>query len=301
MGLTRCLTRTITARGVVAAFVIFVLLSVSPTSAGSSTGQPQSSAAVKQQDAPSGVPPQVVTDVTASVGLVRSAGGTGSGWIAAPDTVITNLHVAKAGSGDIYVDFSDGQRVECYSAVATREMDLAIVRCETGLRAPIDLDTAIPEQGLPVAVVGYPLGVGPKETQGVITGERIVVRKIETVRFTAEIQPGNSGSPVFDANGNVRAVATFSGGLGVPIAELVPLLERAESYPITKQGAEWRIRIRRSMVVGVSTLALAWFFARRYGRRNPRKVAIRWTITMVLLTLLVTQILFSAFGPATFI
>ena len=150
-------------------------------------------------------------------------------------------------------------------------------------------------------MVGYPGGVGPTETQGVITGQRVVARGIETVGFTAEIHPGSSGSPVFDTNGNVRAVATFGGGLGVPIAELVPLLERADGYPVTKEGAEWRIRIRRSVMVGVPTLVLAWYFARRYGRRNPLEVAIRWTVMLVIATLVVTQILFALFGPATFI
>ncbi len=248
-----------------------------------------------------GVDPKVVAHVTGSVGLVRSAGVNGSGWIAGEDTVVTNLHVAKAGSGDIYIDYSDGQRVECYSAVADRDMDLAILRCETGYRAPILIDTELPEAGEAVAVVGYPGGVGPTATQGAITGERIVARGIKTVRFTAPIQSGSSGSPVFDAAGKVRAVATFSGGLGVPIENLVPLMKRAEGYPSTKSGAEWRLRIRRSVVMSMLTLPTAWFFARRYGKNRPVAVAVRWTIWMVIVTLLITQLFFAARGPASFI
>lgn len=248
-----------------------------------------------------GVSAEVVARVTDSVGLVRSAGANGSGWIAGPDTVITNLHVAKARSGDVFIDYSDGERVECYSAVADRDMDLAVLRCRTGIRRPISINTRVPTAGTPVAVVGYPGSIGPIETQGVITGDRIVARGIKTVRFTAGIQPGSSGSPVFDADGNVRAVATFSGGLGVPIQNLVPLLERAQDYPATKAGAEWRLRIRRSVIVALITLPLAWFFARRYGRNNPVTVAIRWTVFMVVLTLLITQLVFAAQGPASFI
>lgn len=246
-------------------------------------------------------PEDIIDTVTRSVGLVRSAGVFGSGWIAGRDTVITNLHVAKAGSGDIYVDFSDGQRIECYTAVADRDMDLAVLRCDTGARAPISLDPRIPSAGTPVGVVGYPGGVGPTATTGQITGERVVARGIETVGFTAAIASGSSGSPVFDSKGNVLAVATFSGGLGVPIERLLPLLKAAKRYPATKEAAEWRLRIRRSVIAGVSTLFVAWFFARRYGRNDPWKVAIRWAIFMVFVALALTQLFFAIRGPASFI
>lgn len=247
------------------------------------------------------VPVAVIDSVTRSVGLVHSAGVNGSGWIADTNTVITNLHVARAGSGDIYFEFSDGEIIECYTAVADRSMDLAVIRCDTGSRPTIPIDTTIPDAGTPIGVVGYPQGIGPTATSGEITGERIVTRGIETVRFTAPIQSGSSGSPVFDGDGHVRAVATFSGGLGVPIAELVPLLRTASGYPATKEGAEWRLRIRRSVVVGTITLFVAWFFARRHGRNDPWRVAVRWSVMMIIATLALTQLLFAARGPASFI
>lgn len=263
------------------------------------TGATTQTVAASTQDHP--VSDKVVTSAIDSVGMVRSAGVFGTGWIADQDTVVTNLHVAKAGSGDIYFDFSDGERVECYSAVGDRDMDLAVLRCPTGDRQAIGINSRVPVPGTPIAVVGYPEGVGPTVTKGVIGPDRPVARGIETVSFTAEIRPGSSGSPVFDGVGDVRSVATLGGGLGVPIGELIPLLRKADGYPATKAGAEWRLRIRRSLLVAVPTWLIAWFFARRYGRNDPWKVALRWMIIMVLVTLAITQILFAAHGPATFI
>ena len=90
------------------------------------------------------VPRGVLEDAVGSVGLVRSAGGNGTGWVARDATVITNLHVAKGGTGDIYMDFSDGERVECYTAIAERDVDLAVLRCSTAGRDALEIDPAIP-------------------------------------------------------------------------------------------------------------------------------------------------------------
>lgn len=247
------------------------------------------------------VPRGVVEDAVGSVGLVRSAGGNGTGWVARDATVITNLHVAKGGTGDIYMDFSDGERVECYTAIAERDVDLAVLRCSTAGRDALEIDPAIPVTGEPVAVVGYPGGEGPTATDGVITGDRREVRGIDTVGFTAAIAPGSSGSPVFDSGGAVRAVATFGGGLGVPIEELVPLLDAAEGYPVTKEGAEWRLRMRRSVLAVAVVLPVAWFFSRRRSHNHPVRQALRWSVAGVVVTLALTQAQFALSGPAHFL
>lgn len=243
----------------------------------------------------------IVEEVTRSVGLVRSAGGVGTGWVVRAGMVATNLHVAKAGSGDIYVDFDDGERVECYTAVTTRDMDLAILRCETGTRRPLPIDIAVPPQGETVAVVGYPGGAGPIDTYGEITGKRNEVRGIPTIQYTAETEPGSSGSPVFDTDGEVRGVVTFSGGHGVPIGELVPLLDIAEGFPATKEGAEWRLRGRRVGLAIVVVLPLRFLWVRRSGRNQPVISAIKWSIFAVIAALAWTQIQFGFSGPAHFI
>lgn len=246
------------------------------------------------------MPIEVTERVTASVGLVRSAGGVGSGWVAAPGTVVTNEHVARAGSGDIYIDYSDGQRVECYTVAANREMDMAVLKCETGTRVPLAL-AGVPAAGTAAAAVGYPGGIGPVTTTGEFTGEREEIRRTDVIRFTAKIEPGSSGSPVVTPDGRVAAVATYGGGWGGVSEELVPLLEVADNYPPTKEGAEWRLRLRRSAMALAVALPLAAFVARRRGKLHPLRYTVGWGITAVVVALAVTQAQFMMSGPAHFV
>ncbi len=237
-------------------------------------------------------------DPAASVALVRSAGGNGSGWVAAADMVVTNWHVARGGTGDIYVDFADGERQECYTVAGDPDMDLGVLRCPTGDREPFALKTAVPDAGTPVTVIGYPESIGPTTTTGVITGERVEVRGIPTIGFTAEIRPGSSGSPVFDEDRRVRGVATFGGGLGVPSSYVQPLLDTAAGYPLTKEGAEWQLRGRRSAVAALVLLPVGFVVARRRGRSNVLPTMVRLTVGGILAVLALTQLQFALTGPA---
>ena len=264
-------------------------------------------AAAQESDAAStaavsgSVPDETTDRVTRSVGLVRSAGVNGSGWVAGEDTVVTNLHVARAGTGDIFIDYADGERIECYTVAADRDMDLAVLKCETGARPIVPLRTERLAPGTQIATIGYPGGVGPTVSKGELLPQRDVVRGITTVAYSASTAPGSSGSPVVDAEGRAVAVVTFSGGRGVPGAELVPVLEAADGLPVTKQGAENRLRLRRSAIAAVLVFPLSLLIRRRYGRDPLVLGAVRWTIGGIALALALTQAQFMMIGPTTLI
>lgn len=244
--------------------------------------------------------PDVAARTTASVGKVFSAGGTGSGWVAGRGSVVTNHHVARGGSGDIFVRYSDGELVECYTAAGIRELDVAVLRCPTGRREPLPLRRDVAPAGTAVTVVGYPRGVGPTVTTGEVTGERRRVGDIRTIGFTAAIQPGSSGSPVVGPDGHVVGVATFGGGYGVPSTDVEPLVERAAGLPATKAGAEWRLRLRRVALVAPLVLGLAFFLRRRYGKDRPLRGAVWWAVGASVLVLALTQGQFMLVGPTSY-
>ncbi len=162
----------------------------------------------------------------------------GSGVVVREDgTILTNLHVV-AGAKRIEVVFADGLKSEAVLVGARPEHDLAVIKPRT---VPDDLAPATLRStgdlrlGDEVVAVGFPFGIGPSVSAGVISGLRREYRSREgkrlltnLIQFDAAANPGNSGGPLVTADGEVVGivaailnpgqVATFIGiGFAVPI------------------------------------------------------------------------------------
>lgn len=131
--------------------------------------------------------------------------------------ILTNLHVVK-GAERIGLVFSDGLTAGA-TLVATRpEQDLAVLQAR---RIPDDLvpatlaSTSSLRLGDAVGVIGFPYGIGPSVSAGVVSG---LDREFESpqgrhtlnhmIQFDAAANPGNSGGPLFTAQGEVVGIVT---------------------------------------------------------------------------------------------
>ena len=143
---------------------------------------------------------------------------TGSGVVIVDDGIIlTNLHVV-AGSKRITVTFFDGSESEAVVIRAYPENDLAVLKART---IPDDLpaatlgSTARLRPGDEVVAVGFPFGIGPSISAGVVSGlnreflspkgKRVLTRLIQ---FDAAANPGNSGGPLITMDGEVVGIVT---------------------------------------------------------------------------------------------
>lgn len=144
--------------------------------------------------------------------------GVGTGVVIVDTGVIlTNLHVV-AGSERVGVIFADGTESDADLVSVQPEHDLAVIQARL---LPDDLlpATLRSTRGLHVGdrvvAVGYPFGIGPSLTAGVISGlrrdyhntdgERLMTNLIQ---FDAAANPGNSGGPLVTEDGQVVGIVT---------------------------------------------------------------------------------------------
>jgi S1-C subfamily serine protease len=150
-------------------------------------------------------------------GYVRPE-STGTGVVIVDNGVIlTNLHVVH-GAKRIQLTFSDGLESEAAVIGTQPENDLAVLKAS---KIPDDLfaatlrSTTELKAGDPVVAVGFPFGIGPSASSGVVSGlkreyrsmsgERILTNLIQ---FDAAVNPGKSGGPLVTADGEVVGIVT---------------------------------------------------------------------------------------------
>ncbi len=132
-------------------------------------------------------------------------------------TILTNLHVV-AGSRRLKVTFADGSESDATLIGAQPEHDLAVLRARSipdDLVAATMRSTADLMPGDQVIAVGYPFGIGPSVSGGVVSGLKREFRSPQGARkltnliqFDAAANPGNSGGPLVTMDGSVVGIVT---------------------------------------------------------------------------------------------
>jgi S1-C subfamily serine protease len=143
---------------------------------------------------------------------------TGSGVILIEDgTILTSLHVAAAAK-ELKVVFDDGHQSEAYMLAAQPENDLAVIRATSlpdDVKPATMRSTADLRPGDEVIAVGFPFGIGPSVSAGVVSG---LNREFQTpdgekvlknlIQFDAAANPGSSGGPLVTYDGEVVGIVT---------------------------------------------------------------------------------------------
>ena len=144
--------------------------------------------------------------------------GVGTGVVIVDKGVIlTNLHVVQ-GAETIKIVFADGLETTASVTGVQPENDLAVLQAH---KIPDDLiaatmrSTADLTPGDQVVAVGFPFGIGPSTSAGVISGLKRNFRSPEgkqmmsnLIQFDAAANPGNSGGPLVTMDGEVIGIVT---------------------------------------------------------------------------------------------
>ncbi|MET0297299.1 MAG: MarP family serine protease [Microbacterium sp.] len=167
---------------------------------------------------------------------------TGSGFVVAPNRVVTNAHVV-AGVETPIVELPGGAAREGRIVYFDPIDDLAVVAVDDLAAAPIPLASTL-AVGTSGAIQGYPLGgpftMTPAAVLSVgtvpvadIYDAQLVPREIYSLQ--AAVRPGNSGGPLLTEDGTVagvvfaRAQDDDTRGYAMTMAELMPVAAQAEA------------------------------------------------------------------------
>lgn len=131
--------------------------------------------------------------------------------------ILTNLHVVQ-GADVIHITFSDGMTTTASITGVQPENDLAVLQAH---KIPDDMiaatmrSTADLRPGDQVMAVGYPFGIGPSASSGVVSGLKRNFRSPDgqqmmsnLIQFDAAANPGNSGGPLVTMDGEVVGIVT---------------------------------------------------------------------------------------------
>jgi len=155
------------------------------------------------------VPPPQVTQARPNPQARRVSSGTG--FVVAPDRVMTNQHVVD-GCARILARTPDGRWLAATPpAQVDAALDLALLTIP-GNPGPVLAFRAAPaiRRGEDVVAYGFPLAgllsADPKLTRGAVNALAGLRNDPNNYQISAEVQPGNSGGPLLDLHGHVVGV-----------------------------------------------------------------------------------------------
>lgn len=178
-----------------------------------------------------------VTGATDGCGTTQE----GSGFVVAPERVVTNAHVVMGVPEPGVQVLGEGERLEATTVLFDPQRDLAVLAVP-GLEAEPLVRGEDLDRGAPAAVLGYPLDgpyrASPARVRQVLTatGEDIYGQsgaRREVYSLYATVQQGNSGGPVVDPQGQLVGVVFAASlddpdtGYALTLAEAAPVLDAA--------------------------------------------------------------------------
>ncbi len=201
---------------------------------------------------------QSVVDRSAS-SVVKISGrsciglGVGSGFIAAPNLIITNAHVV-VGASTIFISNQEGS-YPATPIIIDKDRDIAVLYSKFITGTPVNLSPDTVANDIPAMAMGYPGGHDLTFAQGKtlsmppsVEFSNLKLKNGEAIYLDVLTQPGNSGGPIFDLNGDVIAVVSGGGsnrtvGIGSKLTK--ELLKEAKGKLIPTKTGVCDISIKR--------------------------------------------------------
>ncbi|HUH93349.1 MAG TPA: DegQ family serine endoprotease [Casimicrobiaceae bacterium] len=197
--------------------------------------------------------------------------GLGSGFIVSPDGVIlTNAHVVD-NAKEVTVKLTDRREFKAKVIGKDDQSDVAVIKINATNLPTVHLgDSSQVKVGEWVVAIGSPFGFENSVTAGIVSAKGRSLPGSGYVPFLqtdVAVNPGNSGGPLFDLNGDVvginSQIYTRSGGFqGLSFAIPINLATRIENQ-LVATGHVTRGRL------GVTIQDVSQGLANSFGLKSP--------------------------------
>jgi S1-C subfamily serine protease len=219
----------------------------------------------------------------------------GSGFVVSEDGyILTNSHVittagesdggeAVAAADTVYVQFRDGERVPAQVVGWDVFDDVGVLKVDPADHpvSPVPLgDSSAVVVGEPVAAIGSPFGQESSLSVGVVSAtERSIdsitsgFNLVDAIQTDAPINRGNSGGPMFDAEGEVigiNAQIRSESGTAEGVGFAIPINAARRSMEQLIQTGEVRYAW-----LGVTTQSVTPRIAERFGLAETSGAAVQ--------------------------
>jgi len=196
----------------------------------------------------------------------------GSGFIIKPDGyILTNAHVVS-GNGDVTVKLTDKREFKAKVIGADPRTDVALLKIDAiGLPTVHVGDPSKVKVGQWVAAIGSPFGFENSISAGIVSAKGRALPDETYVPFIqtdTAVNPGNSGGPLFDLDGNVIGInsqiySRTGGYMGLAFA--IPIdIAMDVAGQLQQRGKVTRGRI------GVQIQELSADLAKSFGLPEPK-------------------------------
>jgi len=158
-----------------------------------------------------------IQSIKVSILKVQSNDGNGTGFIVSKQGhILTCAHVLVGDRFQVITEHGDRRSVEVLGKDET--CDLAILFDKSLTDPPLTFaDPATITEGQTVYALGHPLGLDFTLSRGIISNRQRVRNSISLLQTDVSLNPGNSGGPLVNEQGEVIGVAsqTVEGGQGL--------------------------------------------------------------------------------------
>ena len=180
--------------------------------------------------------------LNSAIVTVRTSIGHGSGvFIGNKGYLVTNQHVVGEGKF-VRIILSTGREITGEVLRVDKARDLALITTGEN-RVGLPFSKKIPNVGEEVFAIGSPLSSENSMTisKGIVSAFRTMDRGFEVIQSDVMVQPGSSGGPLIDANGNIVGITVsgaIMGGRSLGLNYFIPFYDIPKYLGLAGTGSQ---------------------------------------------------------------